>query len=86
VEKTASRLCGRDAVQVHSGSTTADRLPELAKRLSAIGAVQQSAFLVRCHLAEEKVVLTVFADGRTIVQGTSDISRARSLASRYVGS
>jgi molybdopterin-synthase adenylyltransferase len=86
VEKTASRLCGRDAVQVHSGATTADRLPELARRLSAIGPVQQSAFLVRCHLADEKVVLTVFADGRTIVQGTSDISRARSLASRYVGS
>jgi molybdopterin/thiamine biosynthesis adenylyltransferase len=86
VEQTASRLCGRNAVQVHSRSASVDRLPELARRLSTIGQVQQSAFLVRCRLADEDIVLTVFADGRTIVQGTDDISRARSLASRYVGS
>jgi molybdopterin/thiamine biosynthesis adenylyltransferase len=86
VEQSAVRLCGRNAVQIHWRPSTADRLPELARRLMGVGEVQQSPFLVRCQLADEKLLLTVFADGRTIVQGTNDIGRARSIVSRYIGS
>jgi len=53
VELNGIRLCGQNAVQVRSGSTTADRLPEIAQRLSKIGPIQQSAFLLRCHLTDE---------------------------------
>jgi len=34
---------------------------------------------------EQGVTLSVFADGRLIVTGTRDVTRARSVAARYVG-
>jgi adenylyltransferase/sulfurtransferase len=58
----------------------------LARRLAPVGQIQQTDFLVRCHINHEKdVSITIFPDGRTLVQGTSDISRARALVSRYIG-
>jgi adenylyltransferase/sulfurtransferase len=80
-----ARLCGRNAVQVKAapgGGRTS--LTDLAKRLTAVGAVQQSAYMVRCQV-EGPVCLTVFQDGRVLVQGTSDPGRARSLVARYIG-
>jgi adenylyltransferase/sulfurtransferase len=36
-------------------------------------------------LTVDDYVLTVFADGRTIVGGTNDIATARTLHARYIG-
>jgi molybdopterin/thiamine biosynthesis adenylyltransferase len=86
IEQSAVQLCGRNAVQIRGRGQNTIGLPRLAQRLARVGRVQEREFLVRCELSQEKgVQLTVFGDGRTIVQGTSDLSRARTIVSRYVG-
>lgn len=80
-----ARLCGRNAVQVQAVHSTLD-LVDTAKRLSFAGKVQTTPYMVRCSLDELGFVLTVFGDGRVIVQGTVDPARARSAVSRYLGS
>jgi adenylyltransferase/sulfurtransferase len=76
-------LCGRDAVQVSPGRPLRLDLAELGRRLAAAGDVTTSPYLVRLAVGGQEV--TVFADGRAIVKGTSDLAVARSLYARYVG-
>jgi adenylyltransferase/sulfurtransferase len=86
-EFTAATLCGRISVQVRPATPTKIDLKNLANRLARFGNVEASAYLLRSHLNEPaEVVLTIFPDGRCIVQGTSDLARARSLVSQFVGS
>ena len=58
---------------------------ELAARLRAAGEVSQNAFLLRLTLPGGEFQLTIFPDGRAIIKGTDDITVARSLYARYVG-
>jgi adenylyltransferase/sulfurtransferase len=76
-------LCGRNAVQLSPPPGTQLSLPALAARLTGVGQVQQNAFLLRLNVGG--YVLTVFADGRTIVGGTNDIATARTVHARYIG-
>jgi adenylyltransferase/sulfurtransferase len=80
---TSAVLCGRNAVQLSAPPGTEISLADLAARLRGVGRVQQNPFLLRFHVDE--YVLTVFADGRTIVGGTSDIPTARTVHARYIG-
>jgi molybdopterin/thiamine biosynthesis adenylyltransferase len=78
-------LCGRDAVQVSViGATTLD-LGALADRLRAadVGGIQCNPYLLRADLEGHEV--TVFPDGRAIIKGTSDETRASTLYARYIG-
>jgi molybdopterin-synthase adenylyltransferase len=87
LEQSAIQLCGRNAVQIRPSQPASIKLPDLARKLAAIGQVQQTDFLIRCQMNQEKdLSMTIFPDGRTIVHGTHDITQARSLVSRYVGS
>ncbi len=76
-------LCGRNAVQVSPGRPLRLDLAEIGHRLATAGEVTTSPYLVR--LAVDGRELTVFADGRAIVKGTSDLGVARSMYARYVG-
>jgi adenylyltransferase/sulfurtransferase len=59
----------------------------LATRLSCAGTIESSPYLLRVRLnSPADSVLTIFPDGRCIVKGTTDLARARSLVSQYVGS
>ena len=78
-------LCGRNAVQITPPQAMLIGLDELATRLAASGRVTRNPFLVKLEAAESGYVLTVFRDGRAIVQGTEDPGMARSLYSRFVG-
>jgi molybdopterin-synthase adenylyltransferase len=77
-------LCGRNAVQITGRPGTSVSLPRLAERLQALGPVQVNRFLLR--FAVDGCELTVFPDGRAIIQGTTDPAVARGLYARYVGS
>jgi adenylyltransferase/sulfurtransferase len=83
-EASIAALCGRNSVQVRPAAVTRLDLKELAVRLASAGRLEASAYLLRLHL-DGSVVLTIFPDGRCIVQGTSDARRARSLVSQYLG-
>ncbi len=75
-------LCGRNTVQlIHPGVQIS--LEALAERLKAVGPVQQTPYFLRLQV--EGYQLTVFPDGRTLVQGTSDISTAKTLHAKYIG-
>lgn len=78
-------LCGRDAVQVRPAVSRSVALEVLAGRLAAAGAVDVSSnvYLMRARIEDCEV--TVFADGRTIVKGTADPARAKSICARYLG-
>jgi molybdopterin/thiamine biosynthesis adenylyltransferase len=85
-EASAAQLCGQDAVQIRPPRPQRIDLPDLARRLAAAGRVEKSTFMVRCHLTgSSSLSLTVFPDGRSIVQGTRDPAQARSIVSRYLG-
>lgn len=82
----STTLCGRQSVQVRPERDVRLDLTAAARKLRAVGEVQQTPFLLRCRPeGETGVELTLFADGRMIVSGTTDGDRARSLYARYVG-
>jgi molybdopterin/thiamine biosynthesis adenylyltransferase len=75
-------LCGRNAVQIHEHSRPVD-LAALARRLEPLGEVRANGMLLRFSAPPHTI--TVFPDGRALIQGTTDIARARSLYARYIG-
>jgi molybdopterin/thiamine biosynthesis adenylyltransferase len=78
-------LCGRNSVQVSPAEPAQLSLEELAVGLAPLGTVVKNAFLLRFRPSESELQLTIFRDGRAIVQGTEEISVARSLYARYLG-
>lgn len=77
-------LCGRNAVQVAARRPEPLDFPEMARRLGPLGDVRHNAFMLR--FAAEGYEFTVFPDGRAIIKGTNDISKARTLYAQFVGS
>ena len=80
----AAALCGRDAVQIAASGRGDVDLVLLESKLSFLGAVTANRWLVRAQV-EQGIQLSVFADGRAIVAGTRDESKARAIVARYVG-
>ncbi|MBI3817790.1 MAG: ThiF family adenylyltransferase [Planctomycetes bacterium] len=75
-------LCGRNSIQIGAPeSGLALRLEAMAARLPDVA--RKSAFLV--EFTAEDHLITLFADGRAIVAGTSDPALARTLYARYIG-
>jgi molybdopterin/thiamine biosynthesis adenylyltransferase len=79
-------LCGRDSVQIHEHHRPVD-FAALRARLAAHADIQDlrsNDLLLRFRRGPH--TFTLFADGRAIVQGTTDIAVARSLYARFIGS
>jgi molybdopterin/thiamine biosynthesis adenylyltransferase len=76
-------LCGRNSVQIHERSRPID-LAEMEKRMAPHGHVQRNDLLLRFQRGDHTI--TLFADGRAIIQGTTDVTVARTLYARFVGS
>jgi adenylyltransferase/sulfurtransferase len=76
-------LCGRNSVQIHERSRPID-LAAMEERLRPHGSVLRNDMLLRFQRGDH--TLTLFADGRAIIQGTTDVALARSLYARFVGS
>jgi adenylyltransferase/sulfurtransferase len=78
-------LCGRDSVQIHEHHRPVDFV-DLQARLSAHTDIQDlraNGLLLRFRRGPH--TLTVFADGRAIVHGTTDVAVARTLYARFIG-
>jgi molybdopterin-synthase adenylyltransferase len=76
-------LCGRNSVQIHQHHHPLD-LAELETRLQPLGQVRANGLLLR--FTYPPYTLTVFPDGRALIQGTTDTGLARSLYARFIGS
>jgi molybdopterin/thiamine biosynthesis adenylyltransferase len=87
---TAISLCGRNTVQVRPAMPTATGRPRadlarLAERVRSLASdVRDLGSILRFDADGCRV--TVFADGRALIEGTSDLDRARALYDRFVGS
>ena len=76
-------LCGRNTVQVRGRGGELD-LDGLEVRLEGLASdVRRAGPLLRFSVDE--VVLTVFPDGRALIEGTEEADRARALYDRYIG-
>ena len=80
---SVTRLCGRNSVQISPDTSKRVDLPALAGRLREVGEVTTNPFLLRLRV--EDFLLTVFADGRTIVGGTDDPAVAKTVLAKYLG-
>jgi adenylyltransferase/sulfurtransferase len=79
-------LCGRNSVQIHEHHRPLS-LSELHLRLQPqpeIEALRSNSLLLRFRRGAHQV--TVFPDGRALIQGTTDPAIARSLYARFIGS
>lgn len=76
-------MCGRNSVQIHEHNRPVD-FASLAERLRPLGDVRWNSMMLRFTYGE--YTLSVFADGRTVVQGTAEVPRARALYARFIGS
>jgi adenylyltransferase/sulfurtransferase len=76
-------LCGRNSVQIHEHRRPID-LAAMHARLAMHGAVRSNELLLRFERPPHTI--TLFSDGRAIIQGTTDAAVARSLYARFIGS
>jgi molybdopterin/thiamine biosynthesis adenylyltransferase len=76
-------LCGRNSVQIHEHHRPVDFV-EMEARLRPHGTVRFNNLLLRFEHGD--YVITLFADGRALIQGTTDTTKARSLYARFIGS
>jgi molybdopterin-synthase adenylyltransferase len=76
-------LCGRNSVQIHEHHRPVDFV-DLQRRLQPHGKVTFNRLLLRFERGEH--TLTLFSDGRALVHGTNDVTLARSLYARFIGS
>jgi adenylyltransferase/sulfurtransferase len=83
-----TNLCGRNAVQVlRPGSAGRIDLALTAEKWRKVGTVATSPWFVKCKLNDPAGIdLTLFPDGRLVVHGSTEPSRAKSLYARFVGS
>jgi molybdopterin/thiamine biosynthesis adenylyltransferase len=76
-------LCGRNSVQIHEHHRPVD-FAAMRDRLAPHGTVRFNDLLLRFERPPH--TLTLFPDGRALIQGTTDITLARSLYARFIGS
>jgi len=89
-QRSAVSLCGRNTVQVRPALPTAASpaaRPDLARIRAAVSGdardLRDLGSFLRFEIETYRV--TVFADGRALIEGTDDIDRARAVYDRYVG-
>jgi molybdopterin-synthase adenylyltransferase len=76
-------LCGRNSVQIHERHRPVD-FAAMQVRLEPHGNVRHNSMLLRFKRGEHTI--TLFPDGRALIQGTTDVALARSLYARFIGS
>jgi len=82
---TTTTLCGRDAVQVRPAGMMRVDLDPFAERWARVGTVERNRFFVRCSIDSQNLQLTLFPDGRLLISGIKDATKARSIYAQYVG-
>jgi len=79
----SAALCGRNAVQIIREQQERLDFQNLARKLSPLGAVKYNDYLLKASISPFEI--TVFQNGRAIIQGTEDAAQAKSVYARYIG-
>lgn len=77
------KLCGRDSVMVLAPKGTKLDLATQEARLKSSNPVFRNAYLLQTEW--EGFPVTLYADGRAMIQGTKDPVKARALYARFLG-
>jgi len=80
----AEVLCGRLSVQLNPVTASIVNLEEMASRWHSLGEVNSNRFFARIRISESET-LTLFRDGRALVDGTDQIWRAKAIYAQLVG-
>lgn len=79
-------ICGRNAVQIQPSSSHAMDLSVIERSLAGLGSVERRrSFLRFSPTAPHTITMTLFKDGRVIVDGTEEISEAIKIRDRFLG-
>jgi len=78
-----TRLCGRNAVQVSPRRRSHPDFQQISSRLGKTAQIERNEYLMRIRVDGFEIAL--FADGRSIIRGTDDCSKARAVYAKYVG-
>lgn len=78
-----SQLCGRDSIQITPSSKQKVNLAIWEKKWSSLGHTERNPFLLRLHYQSYR--LTLFTDGRLLIQGTDDPKIARRIYAQLMG-
>ncbi|MEM6691030.1 MAG: ThiF family adenylyltransferase [Planctomycetota bacterium] len=79
-------ICGRDAVQIQPSSSHSMDLAALERSLCGLGKIERKRFFARFNPSEfPNITLTIFNDGRVIVDGTQDVQHAIKARDRFLG-
>jgi len=81
---TIITLCGRNSVQIMPMTPAVLSLEEWEAKLSKVGSVTRNTYLLKFS-PDPETVITLFQDGRVIMQGVTDHIAARSLYAKYIG-
>ncbi|AWD87065.1 MULTISPECIES: thiazole biosynthesis adenylyltransferase ThiF [Bacillus] len=80
----AAVLCGRNTVQIRAGISEQFDLQKLAGQLRRTGLdVSANPYLI--SFCKDNFKMVLFRDGRALIHGTSDISRAKSFYHKWIG-
>ncbi len=76
-------LCGSDAVSLDPVASAPVDLEALSGRLGRLGTVRRAGGVLVADV--EGHHLTIFSDGRALIRGVADETKARSVYAKYVG-
>ena len=82
-------LCGRLAVQLrHKQGGAGLDLESIADRVREEADIVTNEFMLRMTVRHQdrEYEISLFKDGRAIIKGTDDVTAARTLYSRFIGS
>ncbi|MEM0982777.1 MAG: ThiF family adenylyltransferase [Planctomycetota bacterium] len=83
---STQELCGRDAVQIRPpANEAAPDLASVAERWGSAGEVEIKRSFVRLEPTDERFIITLFHDGRAVIEGVEEPEQARAIYARYVG-
>lgn len=79
----ADVLCGREAIQIRPATSMLFSLDQLAEDINGVATnVMVNPYLLSCSFEDYRIVL--FKDGRAIIHGTHETSRARAIYNRVI--
>jgi len=82
-KKIYTSLCGRNAIQIVPEKSRKISLTQLADKLRNIGDIEIKPGVL--FFRTDDIELVIFEDCRTIVKGTEDPVRAKTIFSKYIG-
>jgi adenylyltransferase/sulfurtransferase len=86
VDEDTVSICGKDAIQVNPRVRQRLDLHRIQASLSLHGEFSNLGVLVKGTLKDEPYTLSVFHDGRAIIEGVTEPALARTIYDRYIGS